>query len=184
MSVTSFRYLFTPEVLDGRLVSDISDNPPKDTTSKRDDRAGDSTGKSKRTSPPRWQTVEYFIYYAVFIIVVPMMFKAAYDISKANYGILKSLGQSKATPWAVWVFNVVMMCLNEWKRGYMFGRIFGADYAYIDRQYGGLMPRWEVHFNFTMLRIISFSMDYYWALTSGPDLEVNIPALICGVCLV
>lgn len=90
-----------------------------------------------------------------------------------NYGILKSLGPSKATPAVIWTFNVLIMCLNEWKRGYMFGRILGADYAYIDTQYGGLMPRWEVHFNLTMLRIISFSMDYYWALTSGPDLEVH-----------
>jgi hypothetical protein len=25
------------------------------------------------------------------------------------------------------------------------------------------MPRWEIHFKFAMLRMISFNMDYYWA---------------------
>ena len=30
--------------------------------------------------------------------------------------------------------------------------------------YRGVMPRWEVTFNITMLRMLSFGMDYYWAL--------------------
>ena len=34
------------------------------------------------TSPPRWRTPEFFVYYIAFILVVPMMFKVAYDVSK------------------------------------------------------------------------------------------------------
>lgn len=29
--------------------------------------------------------------------------------------------------------------------------------------YSGLLPRWHVNFNITMLRLISFGMDYHWA---------------------
>ncbi|KAJ6261088.1 hypothetical protein Dda_3753 [Drechslerella dactyloides] len=267
MSVDSFKYLFTPELLDGRLVSDISTASQKDGASKRDEDVT-TTASSKpprRTSPSRWQSIEYMLYYAVFILVIPQMFKAVYDISRedhpnylryssilsegwipgrkvdntdmqykgfrdnvlilfvvvaahtglrklctnmlgnadlqtrtifdnvfaaifllalhgisyfkilallaTNYGILKAFGPSKATPFVTWGFNLMMLLLNEWKRGYMFGRIFGPEYSYIDSQFGGLMPRWEVHFNLTMLRVISFNMDYYWMLTTGPDLE-------------
>ncbi|KAK6361379.1 glycerol transporter [Orbilia blumenaviensis] len=265
MSVGSLRYLFTPELLDSRLVSDISDTAQRDGAAKREESSASGKAPAKRTSPSRWQTIEYFIYYIIVIIVVPSMFKAAYDISKedhpnylryssilskgwipgrkvdntdmqykgfrdnipilfivlighsalrklstkilgngniesrvifdnffaavfllalhgisyfkvlflmaTNYAIVKHFGPSKATPFVSWGFNLVFLFLNEWNRGYMFGRLFGPEYGWIDSRFGGIMPRWEVHFNFTMLRIISFNMDYYWALTTGPDLE-------------
>lgn len=80
MSVTSLRYLFTPELLDGRLVSDISTTSQKEGLSKRDE-----SGKPPRkTTPPKWQTIEFILYYAVVIIVIPSMFRAAYQISKGT----------------------------------------------------------------------------------------------------
>lgn len=33
---------------------------------------------------PRWRTPEFMLYYLVFVTVVPMMFKAAYDVSKGE----------------------------------------------------------------------------------------------------
>ncbi|KAI9854879.1 MAG: glycerol transporter, partial [Pleopsidium flavum] len=30
--------------------------------------------------------------------------------------------------------------------------------------YGGLIPRWEILFNITVLRLVSFNLDYYWSL--------------------
>ena len=32
----------------------------------------------------------------------------------------------------------------------------------------GILPRWQVNWNITMLRLISFDMDYHWATTSHP----------------
>jgi hypothetical protein len=26
----------------------------------------------------------------------------------------------------------------------------------------GLLPRWHINFNITMLRIVSFALDYHW----------------------
>ena len=50
--------------------------------------------------------------------------------------------------------------------------------AWLD-SYGGIMPRWEVLFNITVLRLISFNMDYYFSLDrrSGSPIEVsfNLP---------
>ncbi|KAF3922094.1 hypothetical protein ABW20_dc0109437 [Dactylellina cionopaga] len=89
MSVTSLRYLFTPELLDSRLVSDISDIPQNDGASKRDESSA-STGKSaaKRTSPSRWTSIEYIVYIAAVAFIIPNMFMAAYQISKGVYKAL------------------------------------------------------------------------------------------------
>jgi hypothetical protein len=40
-----------------------------------------------------------------------------------------------------------------------------------DSLFDGIYPRWHVSFNITMLRLVSFSMDYYWACstTAGPS---------------
>jgi len=46
-----------------------------------------------------------------------------------------------------------------------------SNFGHTLDSYGGLIPRWEVLFNFTILRLISFNLDYYWSLntrTSSP----------------
>lgn len=43
---------------------------------------GQKAVTSNETSPPLWNTAEFYIYYLVFLICVPLMFKAVYDISK------------------------------------------------------------------------------------------------------
>ncbi|KAF3238997.1 hypothetical protein TWF128_011872, partial [Orbilia oligospora] len=77
MSVASLRYLFTPELLDGRLLSDISDTTQRDGAAKREESSASGKAPAKRTSPSRWQTLEYFVYYIIVIIAIPSMFKAA-----------------------------------------------------------------------------------------------------------
>ncbi|OJD25098.1 hypothetical protein ACJ73_03533 [Blastomyces percursus] len=46
---------------------------------------GTLSGPSLTTSPPRWNTVEFYVYYVVFLTAVPMMFKAVYDVSKESH---------------------------------------------------------------------------------------------------
>ena len=46
---------------------------------------GTGVGKDKQLSdspPSRWNTFEYYLYYLVICAALPLMFKAAYDISK------------------------------------------------------------------------------------------------------
>jgi len=54
-----------------------------------------------------------------------------------------------------------VLFLNERYRGYRFGDVIPA-LGYLDTIQGAY-PRWHVSFNITMLRLVSFSMDYYWA---------------------
>lgn len=89
-------------------------------------------------------------------------------------------------PAATWIFNIATLFANELNRGYPYARIVGALLSsrsgddvsnwgvWLD-SHGGLIPRWEVLFNLTVLRLISFNMDYYWSLNmrGGSPIEVR-----------
>ncbi|KAF2144717.1 uncharacterized protein K452DRAFT_349743 [Aplosporella prunicola CBS 121167] len=100
-----------------------------------------------------------------------------------NYKIATALPRSYV-PVATWTFNIATLFANELYRGYPFADIaafVGPGTAassednwgaWLD-SYGGLMPRWEVLFNITVLRLISFNMDYYWSwnMRGGSPIE-------------
>ncbi|KAH8159235.1 hypothetical protein CIB48_g9018 [Xylaria polymorpha] len=98
-----------------------------------------------------------------------------------NYRIVTTVPR-KSVPVATWVFNVGILFANDLGKGYRFKAIasfFGAFLsggvidesnsslvhwgAWLD-SYGGLMGRWEILFNITVLRLVSFNLDYYWSL--------------------
>jgi protein-cysteine N-palmitoyltransferase HHAT len=39
---------------------------------------------SSRAQPSKWNTPEFYLYYAVFIVVIPYMFWIAYDVSRRS----------------------------------------------------------------------------------------------------
>lgn len=91
-----------------------------------------------------------------------------------NYCIATGLPR-KTIPVATWIFNIAILFANEIGDGYQFARI--ADHIsptathdllrgvgeWLDG-YSGIMPRWHILFNITVLRLISFNLDYYWSL--------------------
>ncbi|KAF1843622.1 glycerol:H+ symporter-like protein [Cucurbitaria berberidis CBS 394.84] len=97
----------------------------------------------------------------------------------ANYCIVTKLPKEHI-PAATWIFNVGTLFANEFSTGYSYNAIFSAflsspssekeqptrNFGHTLDSYGGLMPRWEVLFKFTILRLISFNLDYYWSLNS------------------
>ncbi|KAF7162316.1 hypothetical protein CNMCM5623_007661 [Aspergillus felis] len=119
-----------------------------------------------------------FDYYFALVFITALNGVSAIKILVIlylNYKIAKSLPR-KYIPAATWIFNISTLFSNELCGGYPLERmaIFftagGEGEAplvqwarYIDG-FGGLMPRWEILFNLTILRLISFNMDYYWSL--------------------
>jgi D-alanyl-lipoteichoic acid acyltransferase DltB (MBOAT superfamily) len=102
-----------------------------------------------------------------------------------NFSIATRLPR-KLIPAATWIFNISILFANELCEGYRFANVaayltplgeasslysFGA---WLD-SYGGIMSRWEVLFNITVLRLISFNMDYYFSLDKrgGDPIEVG-----------
>ncbi|EPQ53946.1 MBOAT-domain-containing protein [Gloeophyllum trabeum ATCC 11539] len=78
-----------------------------------------------------------------------------------NYWIAKSFRGSKLTPLLTWVFNTIILFANERNEGYKFA-VLHPSLEFLD-DIGGAYPRWHVSFNITMLRLVSFNMDYFWA---------------------
>jgi hypothetical protein len=95
---------------------------------------------------------------------------------------------------ATWTFNVATLFANELGNGYKYTKIEELISPYFGQgtlegeksgltwgpwldSYGGIMPRWEILFNITVLRLISFNLDYYWSLDrrAGSPLEVHVP---------
>lgn len=76
-------------------------------------------------------------------------------------------------PVATWGFNIAILFSNELCNGYSFASVAAllasSDTGRTDSwgawldSYGGLVGRWEVLFKITILRMISFNMDYYWS---------------------
>ena len=89
-----------------------------------------------------------------------------------NFTIATALPRD-AIPAATWTFNIGILFANEFSRGYSFSKMddalgfnFAAEGSWgktLD-SWGGLIPRWEVSFNITVLRLISFNLDYYWGV--------------------
>ncbi|KAK4960331.1 glycerol transporter [Elasticomyces elasticus] len=108
-----------------------------------------------------------------------------------NYQIATALPKQYVAA-ATWTFNIALLFANELAGGYRFADVAalilppqttdaGAKRdsgvgEWID-SYGGLIPRWEVLFNITVLRLIAFNMDYLWSLdrrASSPIEKKNL----------
>lgn len=118
-----------------------------------------------------------------------------------NYNMAMALPR-KYLPAATWIFNIFILFSNEMCNGYHFkdiatliagatpvNNITASDGflvswgSWMDR-IGGIMPRWEILFNITVLRLISFNLDYYWSqdYRNGSTIEVRAsspPPLVC-----
>lgn len=112
-----------------------------------------------------------------------------------NYNIATSLPR-KYVPVATWAFNIGILFANELGNGYHYrdiGAILSGTSPFLLRtsrvdsvftswgawmdSWGGIMSRWEILFNITVLRLISFNLDYYWSLDyrSSSPIEVRPP---------
>jgi hypothetical protein len=103
-----------------------------------------------------------------------------------NYSIAQRVPRPYI-PAVTWIFNIGILFANELNRGYSYASIFGLFTPPTSEKgppsislgttldhYGGLIPRWEVLFNFTVLRLISFNLDYYWSLNSRGDSPIEV----------
>ena len=105
-----------------------------------------------------------------------------------NYTLATRL-RKEYVPLATWVFNIGILFANELGRGYPYRDIskfilpsLGSAEESIEQgnwgtlldAYGGLMQRWEILFNVTVLRLISFNFDYVWSLNRGMSSPVEV----------
>lgn len=115
-----------------------------------------------------------------------------------NYNVATSLPR-KYVPIATWAFNIGTLFANELCNGYKYRdiaavlsgtsphllRTMPVDTgltswgAWMD-SWSGIMGRWEILFNITVLRLISFNMDYYWSLDYRSSSPIEVSPLALG----
>jgi protein-cysteine N-palmitoyltransferase HHAT len=132
------------------------------------------------------QRTSFDLYFALIFLAVLHGFSTLKIllILYINFKIATKLPK-ESIPTATWTFNIGILFVNEFCHGYHYVSVakalfpFSASASswgeYFD-SYGGLIPRWEILFNFTILRLISFNMDYYWSLDrsrSSSPVEVH-----------
>ncbi|KAK0730383.1 MBOAT, membrane-bound O-acyltransferase family-domain-containing protein [Lasiosphaeris hirsuta] len=126
--------------------------------------------------------VRFDFGFALAFLVVLHGFSAAKVllILVLNYKIGTQLPKRLVPP-ATWAFNIFILLSNELCNGYKYRSIslflsnrLGEDVVsgssalvqlgeWMD-SHGGLISRWEILFNLTILRLISYNLDYYWSL--------------------
>jgi len=91
-----------------------------------------------------------------------------------NYGIAKTCASSRLGPVLTWIFNMLVLFAIERNDGYRFASL----HPYLDvlDSIEGFYPRWHIGFNITMLRLVSFNMDYYWACSQAAAPDAGPPA--------
>ncbi|KPV73857.1 uncharacterized protein RHOBADRAFT_2273, partial [Rhodotorula graminis WP1] len=126
---------------------------------------------------PRYSTAKARTARARFLAVFALVLLGALHGSSLpkvlailwiNYRVamLGGAGQEWA-PYATWIVNLVILFANELCGGYHYASLH-SSLAWLD-DYGGLLPRWHISWNISMLRLISFNMEYYWALHLSPQ---------------
>ena len=130
--------------------------------------------------------INFDLYFALLFISVLHGFSALKIllILYINFNIAMQLPK-KAIPLATWIFNIGVLFANELAHGYSYSQFAEAMLPFpmaltlsksFD-QFGGLIPRWEILFNITVLRLIAFNLDYYWSLDrdrAGSPVEVCV----------
>ena len=107
-------------------------------------------------------------------------------IMAINYLIARTFRGSWLSPVLTWTFNGLVLFSNDIYHGYRFSSL-SSSFSYLVQtpcisntianffrqdNFTGVYPRWNVIFNITMLRLISFNMDYYWACKNPANAEV------------
>lgn len=160
--------------------------------------------KAKGDIPPRSATaisadgrlnqrVSFDLYFAIFLLTGLHGISAikVLLILYANYNITTKLPKNYI-PAATWIFNVGILFANELFNGYQLTGIAELPFPVSDSVSPetlprvvawarwldglcGLVPRWEILFNITVLRLISYNLDYYWSL----DYPSSSPIEVC-----
>ncbi|KAH9043958.1 MBOAT, membrane-bound O-acyltransferase family-domain-containing protein [Lactarius pseudohatsudake] len=105
-------------------------------------------------------------FYLIFSLLMLTVLHGASIIKvliilSANYGLAKATGGTRLAVPVTWLFNGGVLVANEWYGGYAFASLH-SGFTFLD-SWRGVYPRWHVSFNITMLRLVSFSIDYHWA---------------------
>lgn len=72
-----------------------------------------------------------------------------------NFAIGKYIHNKRVAYYVTWGYGILTLFINDNYRNFKFG------VSFIDNGFKGIIERWDVMFNFTLLRMLSFNLDYF-----------------------
>jgi D-alanyl-lipoteichoic acid acyltransferase DltB (MBOAT superfamily) len=122
-------------------------------------------------SPIHWKAIWSGIFSTVFLLALfGLSALKIWILLTAHYLLIRAF-KSKLGPVLSWVFGVGILFLNHAFQGYRFGVI--PSLSWMD-DYKGIGMNWQTSFNFCVLRMISFSMDYYWMYSASQQGDSHV----------
>ncbi|KAJ2780464.1 glycerol transporter [Coemansia javaensis] len=109
--------------------------------------------------PALWLPWAFATAFVVVLSGASIAFVAA--LAAGNYALARRVAGRRWAPAAIWAYNMLMLFSNEHFRGYRFGAVH-EGLAWLD-SHRGLLRRWDITFNLTMLRMVSFAIDHHWS---------------------
>ena len=163
------------------------------TTAASKERTSVSTFSHEVSEARMERRVTFDLYFALVFLCVLHGFSAlkVLLILYTNFSIAKRIPRRYVTT-ATWVFNIGILFANELGKGYSYATIVASTFPWstahtagVDGKigtnwgstldaYGGLIPRWEILFKITVLRLVSFNLDYTWSLDRGGSSPVEV----------
>ncbi|SNX87280.1 probable GUP1 - Multimembrane-spanning protein essential for proton symport of glycerol [Melanopsichium pennsylvanicum] len=132
---------------------------PRSSSSNRYTRIG---GTRAATSPKPNRIPFLTVFSAIFIFALHGFNSLKLLLILAtNYGLAKALGGTRIAPVVFFSFNISMLFAVHWNDGFEYSHM-SPTLSFLE-VFKGLLPRWQINFNITMLRLVSFAMDYHWA---------------------
>lgn len=140
--------------------------------------------RTKEGTPRLAQRATFDFSFAILFLLVLHGFSAfkVLLILRLNYMIATKLPRNYV-PAATWAFNIPVLFANELCQGYHYKSIAQNIMPPLESWgewldgYGGLLARWEVLFNITILRLVSFNMDYYWSIDKNRSNSLEVSSV-------
>ena len=121
------------------------------------------------------QKLTFDLYFGLFFIVVAHgvnTFRVLIHVV-IMFAIARILrNQRKAATILCWVYGIGTLFFNSKYDTYPFGDVL-PFLSFLDTAYKGLIKRWDVFYNFTLLRILSHNLDYLEKWSDEPQQEAS-----------
>ncbi|KAI5301013.1 glycerol transporter [Ascosphaera pollenicola] len=169
-----------------RLVDAVLPAPSAGPNSPNHRKESSTSGPALEARLRRRISFDYYFGFAFVTLLNGISVFKILAILIINYNIATKLPRNRI-PVVTWIFNLAILFGNELCRGYPLAEVarvlitflLGEEnkslisFGQMLDSYGGLIPRWEVFFKVTILRLISFNMDHYWSLNQTPSSSVE-----------
>jgi D-alanyl-lipoteichoic acid acyltransferase DltB (MBOAT superfamily) len=103
-----------------------------------------------------------------------------FTIISVHYIVIEFIDSKPSGPIFSWIFGITILFLNNYYDGYRYAAI-SSSLKWMDLL-NGIGLRWHITFNFTILRMISYSMDKYWSKNNTDYILTKSHIFRCDEC--